>query len=192
MTTVSIASVGLCAHYSPPGDWAFELALAIATRRGVRLNVFYFLDDPFDPEDRAGEDLTSEDRARMIVDRERELRLYFDARAGEYLDVGFRLCEDTEWRELHRCLIKREFQVLVLPYPHTKARFGGRPLIDFVEDFGCPVVVVGPDSPDRLYLNLPARQITDQLGLPNHVRAAAPVGKPHSAPRRRGVETRPI
>ena len=88
MTTVSIASVGLCAHYSPAGNWAFELALGIATRRDVRLNVFYFLDDPFDPEDRAGEALTPEERARMIVDRERELRLYFDERAGDYLDVS--------------------------------------------------------------------------------------------------------
>ena len=80
----------------------------------------------------------------------------------------------------------------MLPYPHPKAMFGGRPLIDFVEDFGCPVVVVGPDSRDRLYLNLPARQITDQLGLPNHYRSAEPAGSSHPPPQRGGVETRAV
>jgi hypothetical protein len=187
MTTVSIDSVGLCAHYSPPGDWAFDLALRIARRRGVRLNVFYFLTDPFDPEARARQTPSRDELIQMIVDRERELRMYFDERAGDYLDVGFRLCEDTEWRELHRCLIKREFQVLVLPYPHSRAHFGGRPLIDFVEDFGCPAIVVGPDAPDRLYLNLPARLITEQLDLPSHYRTDAAPIRPGDRTSRNGV-----
>jgi hypothetical protein len=187
MTTVSIDSVGLCAHYSPPGDWAFDLALHIAERRDIRLNVFYFLADPFDPKARTQRPPSREELIQLIVDRERELRMHFDERAGDYLDVGFRLCEDTEWRELHRCLIKREFQVLVLPYPHSKAQFGGRALIDFVEDFGCPAIVVGPDSPERLYLNLPARLITDQLDLPNHYRTNSEPIRPSDRTSQKGV-----
>ena len=187
MTTVSIDSVGLCAHYSPPGDWAFDLALRIAERRGVRLNVFYFLADPFDPEAKTQRPPSREELIQLIVERERELRMYFDERAGDYLDVGFRLCEDTEWRELHRCLIKREFQVLVLPYPHSRAHFGGRPLIDFVEDFGCHVVVVGPDAPERLYLNLPARVVSDQLDLPSHYRTDSAPIRPRDGMSQKGV-----
>lgn len=191
MTTVSIDSVGMCAHYSKAGDWAFDYALGVAQRRDVRLNVFYFFADPFDPSDSTGRDLRGEERERLIIERERELRLYYDERAGDYLDVGFRLCEDTEWRELHRCLVKREFQVLVLPCPRAGVTFGARPILDFVEDFACPVVVVGPDAPSQLYLNMPARLISGQLELPRHLhRHPTAPGGLHGASSARQVTAR--
>ena len=67
--------------------------------------------------------------------------------------------------ELHRCLKKREFQVLVLPWPHRGCTFGRKPLERFVEAFVCPVVAVGPETPYVLTLNPPAGQLLDQLGL---------------------------
>lgn len=165
MTTLSIDAVGLCAHYSAQGDWAFDFALALARRRNVQLNIFHFLADPFDPGDRTGEGLAPAERARLVIGREKELRFRYEERLGDFVIAGFRLCEANEWTELHRCLTKREFQVLVLPWPSWGCTFGKRPLEKFVSAFVCPVVVVGPGSPLELTLNLPAVAVRDQLGL---------------------------
>jgi len=111
------------------------------------------------------ESLSPEERAALAIRLERDLRLYYDDRLGDYLDAGFRLCEDPEWTELHRCLTKREFQVLVLGYPHEGASFGGVPIEEFVTSFVCPVVLVGPRSPLDIRLNEPAALIEDKLDL---------------------------
>lgn len=165
MTVMSISSVGFCAHYSQQGDWAFDFALALARRSMLQLNVFHFLADPYDPTDRTGEGLSQAERRRIIIERERELRFYYDSRLGDYLEAGFRVCEDREWVELHRCLARREFQVLVLGYPRYGARFAGKPLEEFAHCFACPVVLVGPTGPSELHLNSPARLAADRLGL---------------------------
>ncbi len=165
MTTLSVDAVGLCAHFSTQGDWAFDYAFALARRREVPLNVFHFLEDPFDPADTSGRVLAPQQRARLIIDRERELRFRYEDKLGDFLIAGFRLCEENEWTELHRCLTKREFQVLVLPWPRHGCTFGRRSLEEFVDAFVCPIVVVGPDSPYELSLNHPATLILDQLGL---------------------------
>jgi hypothetical protein len=165
MSTLAVRAVGFCAHYSPAGDWAFDLALELARARGLRLNVFHFLVDPYDPEARPPRGLSREQRAALAVRLERDLRLYYDARLGDYLEAGFRLCDDPEWTELHRCLTRREFQVLVLGYPHEAATFGGVPIRDFATSFVCPVVLVGPGSREEIQLNEPAALIDDGLGL---------------------------
>jgi len=165
MSTFAIRAVGFCAHYSPQGDWAFELALRLARARGLRLNVFHFLADPYDPESQVPEDLSVRERAELAVRLERDLRMYYDTRLGDYVDAGFRLCQDPEWTELHRCLSKREFQVLVLGYPDHAASFGGVPMEEFVTSFVCPVVLVGPSSPLDIHVNQPAAIVGDTLGL---------------------------
>lgn len=165
MTTVSIESVGLCAHFSASGDWAFDFALELARRRAAQLNVFHFLADPYDPADRTGVGLSAVEREKLIVERERVLRFTYEDRLGDWLKVGFRLCEDREWTELHRCLLSREFQVLVLPWPTLDATFGGVPLQTFAGAFVCPVVLIGPGSVTEVHLNSPAALIADQLGL---------------------------
>jgi hypothetical protein len=164
MTIPTLNAVGFCAHYSEAGDWAFEYALQLAREHGVQLNVFHFLADPYDPAARPP-DLSRQERADLIIQKERELRLYYDRLAGDYLDVGFRLCEDNEWTELHRCLLIREFQILVLAYPEWHASFAGRPLEEFAEAFVCPVVLVGPVSRRQYHLNRPAALLADQLHL---------------------------
>jgi len=165
MSTFAVRAIGFCAQYSPQGDWAFDFALRLARARSVRLNVFHFLTNPYDPGARRPESLSREERSALAIRLERDLRLYYDGRLGDYLDAGFRLCEDPEWTELHRCLTKREFQVLVLGYPHEGATFGGVPIEEFVTSFVCPVVLVGPSSPLDLRLNEPAALISDRLGL---------------------------
>jgi hypothetical protein len=165
MSTFAVRAVGFCAHYSPQGDWAFALALQLARARALRLNVFHFLTNPYDPGARLPEGLSREERAALAIRLERDLRLYYDGLLGDYLDAGFRLCEDPEWTELHRCLTRREFQLLVLGHPHPGATFGGVPIEDFATSFISPVVLVGPSSPLDIRLNEPAVLIADRLGL---------------------------
>ncbi len=167
MAVPTLNAVGFCAHYSDQGDWAFDFALRLSRTHNLKLNVFHFLSDPYDPEDNLADLLSNADRAKLAVEREKELRLYYDQRAGDYLDVGFRLCEHAEWVELHRCLVVREFQVLVLGYIRKDVSFGRKPIEEFAESFICPVVLVGPDRPDQFHLNSRAKMIVDKLELPN-------------------------
>ncbi len=165
MAIPTLKAVGFCAHYSDPGDWAFDYALKLSREHALQLNVFHFLSDPYGLEFDDARYLNREERARRVVELEKELRLYYDHRAGDYLEVGFRLCEDAEWTELHRCLVVREFQILVLGCPNPMATFGGRPIEEFAEAFISPVVLVGPDNPDQYRLNSRAALIVDKLDL---------------------------
>jgi len=167
MTTTSLNAVGFCAHYSRQGDWAFRYALHLARRQDLQLNIFHFLRDPYGKEEFTADRLSAEDRERLAIGREKELRLYYDDRLGSYLKAGFRLCEDNGWTELHRCLCNREFQVLVLAYPEYEAQFVGKPLTRFAHSFVCPVVLVGPDHPDQFTLNNPAVLLSETLHLGN-------------------------
>ena len=167
MAIDTLRAVGYCAHYSKQGEWAFKYALNLSQRHSLKLNVFHFLADPYDPDDKTGKGLSAQERKQLAIDKERELRMYFDELAGDYLDVGFRLCFDNEWTELHRCLVIREFQVLVLGYLNREATFAGRKLTEFAESFISPVVLVGPNSPNEFYLNKPAGLIVAKLDLNN-------------------------
>jgi len=166
MVTAALNAVGFCAHYSQQGDWAFDYALELSRSHEIQLNVFHFLADPYDPKAVAPTYLSPADLRRLVVERERELRMYYDERAGDYLEVGFRLCEDKEWLELHRCLMEREFEILVLGYVAQEAKFAGKPIEEFAESFVCPVVLVGPDHPRQFHLNGPATLVRGNLGLP--------------------------
>ena len=98
--------------------------------------------------------LSGAERAKLAIEREKELRLYYDRRAGDYLDVGFRLCEHAEWVELHRCLLVREFQVLVLGHIRTGVTFGRRP----IEEFADVVHLPGGSGWARASGSVPAQQ----------------------------------
>lgn len=165
MTVPALRAVGFCAHYSPQGDWAFSYALGLSRSHSLQLNVFHFLDDPYALSPETARFLSKDERPRLAIEKERELRTYYDELAGDYLEVGFRLCENNEWTELHRCLVKREFQVLVLGYPSERALFGGRPILEFASVFVSPVVLVGPHRADEFYLNASAVLMADRLGM---------------------------
>lgn len=166
MAIPTLKAVGFCAHYSQQGDWAFEYALQLSKKNNLQLDVFHFLEDPYDPMDKTAQNLTKTERQDLAIDRERELRLYYDNLAGDYLNVGFRLCEDNHWTELHRCLLIREFQILVLGYINADSYFAGKPIEEFAKSFVCPIVLVGPDRPDQFHLNSQANLIFDHLGIP--------------------------
>lgn len=165
MTVQALRAVGFCAHYSQQGDWAFAYALGLSKSRSLQLNVFHFLADPYSRSSETAVLLSKGERSRLAIEKERELRMYYDELAGDYLEVGFRLCENNEWTELHRCLVKREFQVLVLGYTCEDALFGGKPILEFANAFVSPVVLVGPHRADEFFLNAAAVLMADRLGL---------------------------
>ena len=166
MTIPRIESVGFCAHYSEQGDWAFDYALELCRQGGLRLNVFHFLSSPYEPDDGRMKQLPPDELERIAVERERELRLYYDQKAGDYLEVGFRLCYDDSWTELHRCLMIQEFQLLVLAVPEDGCRFSRHAIEEWAETFISPVVLMGPDRPEQFRLNSRAALLVDRLGIP--------------------------
>jgi len=165
MTVPNFKAVGFCAHYSDPGDWAFDYALYLSRTHSLQLNVFNFLCDPYDRTDDYHKSITAEKTEIIAIEKERELRLYYDERAGDYLEVGFRLCYDDSWRELHRCLLIHEFQLLVLGYVTPDAIFAGKPIEEFADGFVCPVILIGPETPIQYRLNSQAALLSDKLGL---------------------------
>jgi hypothetical protein len=165
VTIPTFNAVGFCAHYSIQGDWAFDFALHISQSHNVQLNVFHFLKDPYDPEKDWPSHLSHAQREKIAIAEEKNLRLYYDQRAGEYLNVGFRLCYDDSWSELHRCLMIREFQVLILGYTSYGAKFTDKPIEKFADDFISPVILVGPENPKQYFLNSRASLLSSKLGI---------------------------
>jgi hypothetical protein len=161
VTSIAVKDIGFCAHFSRQGDWAFEFALSLARRLGHRLNIFYFprLDASFSgrPPARLDDD--------ELVALDRRVREYYDEKLGDFVEAGFRVCEDFVDTELRRCLFRREYQVMVLGYLGHGARFGDDSIEAFAYRFNGPVVLVGPDRPDQLHLNPPARLVGWRLGL---------------------------
>jgi hypothetical protein len=160
-------AVGFCAHYSKQGDWAFDFALQLSQKHNVQLNVFHFLQDPYDPNYTIAKHLTRPEIEKMAIAEEKELRLYYDKLAGEYLKIGFRECYEDSWTELHRCLKISEFQLLVLGYTKKEAVFVKKPIEEFASDFISPVILVGPENPKQLCLNHQAALLSSKLEIPN-------------------------
>lgn len=170
MTRQGIRGVGYCARRTRTGDWAFEYAFDLARRTETRLNIFFFPSPPCRPHFRRGRrgELVKLSDAEAIA-LERDTRLYYDTRLGDYLDVGFRLCEGDEEPELRRCLlIKRDYDILVLAYEGYRCTFGSGSIEDFAESMACPTVLVGPESPDQRFVNSAAELWLETLGLEHH------------------------
>ena len=165
MAIPTFNAIGFCAHYSLQGDWAFDFALELSKAYKTKLNVFHFLQDPYGSSYNKKLDLTRDEIENLVVKKEKELRLYYDERAGEYLDVGFRVCYDHSWTELHRCLLIREFQLLVLAVPENDSTFAQKPIKDFSDNFISPVILIGPKNKDQIYMNTPAKLISENLEI---------------------------
>jgi hypothetical protein len=168
MTTPSIEKIGLVYDFSQPGDWALSAALRVARTRRAALNVYDFLESPYEvPHDVAPADLpVSRYDSATLVRKERELRELFEDRLGDFEEVRFRICESGRHNlELRRCLLHREYQLLVIPYPRTGASFGNMPIEEFAYRFVAPVLLVGPDREDRFRLN-PFAAVMDHSSTP--------------------------
>ena len=166
MTTLTLKSIGLCAHFSPVGDRAMRYALALAKRYQLQLNIFAFPHSPFEPHDQdEPQGVKDEEREKNLVLADRQLRMYYEDRLGDYLDVGFRVCEGQEGVELRRCLKRGEYELLVIPYLETGGTFGNMPIEEFATHFLAPVVLVGRWRKVRYYLNAQAVLLADKLNL---------------------------
>jgi hypothetical protein len=167
VTIVPINNIGLCAHFSTKGDWAFDFAFALTRTHRCQLNIFYFLRSPYERYvEPPGEGRKIDDQ--ILVATDRKLREYYDKCLGEYVDVGFKVCEETRHaKELRTCLMQREFEVLVIPYIERDITFGNMPIEEFAYRFTSPVVLVGPDEADQYFLNPQAALIADRLALPS-------------------------
>ncbi|MBN1609481.1 MAG: hypothetical protein JW940_22815 [Polyangiaceae bacterium] len=156
MTTPSIEKVGLVFHFSEVGDWALAAALQIARARTTALNVYYFLQSPYEvPYDLAPADLAAAHFDSVtLTQQERRLREYFEERLGDFEDVRFRVCESGRHnQELRRCLMHREYQLLVIPCPRRGVGFGNMPIEEFAYRFASPVMLVGPERADEVRVN---------------------------------------
>lgn len=166
MAIPTFNAIGFCAHYSKQSDWAFDFALQLSKKHNIQLNVFHFLQDPYDPIFTKPKHLSRSELEKRAIAEEKKLRLYYDKRAGEYLNIGFRECCEDSWTELHRCLKISEFQLLVLGYIKRGAVFVRKPIEEFASDFISPVILVGPKYSDQLCLNSQAALLAFKLGIP--------------------------
>lgn len=163
-------SIGLCSHYSRQGDWAFDYAFELASKKEIQLNIFHWLESPF----RFRREIVYADEKKNEVVRvteelkakkELELREYYESKLGDFIKVGFKLCEGNEGAELARCLRRREYDILIMGYLDRGADFGGQQIEKFASKFKIPVVMVGPDKPNSFFLNNRAADIVDQLSI---------------------------
>jgi hypothetical protein len=170
MTTPTIHKIGLVAHPSPQGDWAFDTALRIARTRTATLNVFEFLESPFDvPLDRSPTEVAVRQfEAWELIAADRVLRERYEDRLGDFVEVGFRVCGSARHNlELRQCLRRKEYQLLIIPYLDSGASFGNMPIQEFAFRFPAPILLVGPEHDRQYHLNPPAEAIdaSADLGL---------------------------
>jgi hypothetical protein len=169
MTILNVEKIGLVADYSERGDWAFDLAFSLTKIRNLHLNIFHFLESPYDvPIDIIPSDIPMKEYdGNEIVSLDRKLREYYDGKLGDYVDVGFRVCENARHNfELKRCLREREYHILVIPHIRKSVNFGNMPIEEFAYRFNAPVILVGPTRPDEYRINPAAKMLIDSLVLP--------------------------
>ncbi len=165
--------IGLCAIFARQGDWAFDYALSLARHHKTKLNIFHFLDSPYtlrrdvvfvDAEKTKTAQVTPD----LIAKKDKEMRETYEERLGDYVEVGFRLCEGNDEYELRKCFKKGDYEVLVIGYKEKGAAFGGTTTIEeFTAKFKGPIILIGPDSADSFYINEHARMRLDDLLIPN-------------------------
>ncbi len=161
--------IGLVAHYSDQGDWAFKEAFELAKRKELQLNVFCFSETtynkPFDLEQKKSEDVKMKE---ILFAEERKLREYYDDMLDDYVNVGFKLCTRTMHNfELKSCMIKNEFQILVIPFIDYDMKMDDTPIKDFAGSFGAPIILIGPEREDQYFINYPAILLSNLGSLPD-------------------------
>ena len=156
MTTPRIKKIGLVYDFSQPGDWALSAALHLGRARRSALNVYYFLESPYRVayEVAPAELPNTKYDSATLVQKERELREHFEERLGDFEEVRYRICESGRHnKELRRCLLHREYQLLIIPYLREGVCFGNMPIEEFAYRFAAPVMLVGPEQEDQVRLN---------------------------------------
>ncbi len=161
--------IGFVSHYSEQGKWAFKLAFELAKRKNLQLNIFCFSDatytEPFNL--KPGYESPKTVGKSKLVDEERKLREHYDEYLDDYLDVGFKLCTRKKHSfEIKSCMIKNEFQILVIPYVNYEMKMDEFPILEFAGNFGAPVILVGPEMEHQYHINYPATIMVNLGSLP--------------------------
>ncbi len=162
--------IGLVAHYSKQGDWAFELAFEFAKYEKRQLNIFCFSESTYEkPFDfNPGDEFDRSRINEVLIGEERKLREYFDEHLGDYLDVGFKLCTRQKHNyELKSCMIKNQFQILIMPFVEHDMVLDDLPITSFASNFVAPVILVGPNSANQYHLNYAASLLAETGSLPS-------------------------
>ncbi|MFC1477321.1 hypothetical protein ACFL6L_02530 [candidate division KSB1 bacterium] len=169
MRNVRANQIGLVAHYSRQGNWAFDLAFELARRKNLQLNIFCFSEMTYDkPFDMKSDRMPDKVEAReILIAEEKKLREYYDEYLEDYTDVGFKLCTRKRHNfELKSCMIKNEFQILIIPYVDNDMGMDDMPVLKFAGDFGAPIILVGPDREIQYHINYPASLLVNLGALP--------------------------
>ncbi|MGD9200643.1 MAG: hypothetical protein PVI26_03690 [Chitinispirillia bacterium] len=169
MAKIRIDKIGLVAAYSAKGDWAFNLAYYLAKLYSFQLNIFSFSESPFghsNSSDILESNVNCLDE-KTYISAERKLREYYDSMLEDFENVGFKLCNSHKHNlELRKCLLKKDYQLLIIPYLENDIIFGNMPIEEFAYRFIAPVILVGPDEPHEYRINDQAKIIIDSLALP--------------------------
>ncbi len=168
MSTLRIEKIGLIAHYSTQGDWAFKAAFELARDNNWQLNIFYFLNSSFNmPQNVAPKEIEIPAVSdEIMIAEDRKLREYYDDILSDYVKVGFKVCESVRHNyELRLCLKKQDFQILFIPYLFRGVTFGNMPIEEFAYRFLAPIILVGPENESQYYANQPAQGELTTYGL---------------------------
>jgi len=164
--------IGLCTHFSRTDEWAFNFALDLVRRQGWQLTICHWLNSPYSlrrdmvypslSEGGQPQPITPE----LLTKLELELRQYFEPKLGDFTDVAFKLCEGIYQVELARCFRQNLLDLVVLGYSRDDLTTSAeQPLEGFAAQLNYPLVIVGPDKPDRFLLNHAARSWLSELRL---------------------------
>ena len=164
MSVINIDKIGLVAHYSEQGDWAFNLAFELAQKYKHQFNIFYFPESsynkPFD--NKLSVEQKKSVREENLITEERKLREYYDRYLKDYENVGFKLCTRNRHNyDLRSCLRKKEFQLLIIPFINQEMMVDSFTIKEFAYSCVAPVILVGPDRANHYHINSPARLLTE-------------------------------
>ncbi len=165
-------TIGLCTHFSQTDEWAFNFALDLARRNKWQLTICHWLNSPYNlrrdmvyptlTEDGEPQPITPE----LLTKLELELRQHFEPKLGDFTDVAFKLCEGMYQVELSRCFRQNLLDLVVIGHPSENlVTSNEQPLEEFAAQLNYPLVIVGPDEPDRFLLNKAAQSWLDNLHL---------------------------
>lgn len=166
-------NIGLCTHFSQTDEWAFNYALELVRRQGWQLTICHWLNSPYHlRRDMVYPSIFDKDEEprlitpELITKLELDLRQYYDAKLGDFTDVAFKLCEGMYQVELVRCFRQNLLDLVVIGYQHKEQKTSiEQPLEEFARQLSYPLVIVGPDDPNRFILNQPSQSWLDKLLL---------------------------
>ena len=167
-------NIGLCTHFSQSDEWAFHFALELVLKNDWQLTICHWLNSPYSlRRDMVYPSLLDQDEEpqpitpKLLTQLDLELRQYYEGKLGEFSNVAFKLCEGMYQIELTRCFRQNLLDLVVIGYQQDDPLPASeQPLAEFAANLPHPLVIVGPDEPDRFLLNQASQNWLDEMHLP--------------------------